>query len=313
MSDATPPGWYPDAATPGTERWWDGMAWTAHTRPIAPVAQQPGPPEPVANADGNGGSGSAATGGGTRIVALAVAGLVVVGAAVTGAVLLGRGDGGTRPTARPSSSAPLPAADQDSPSPSGSPAEGDPKVLVDQLNGITLPIPDGWEKPESTVEQALTMRTVGSYNCPGDSSDFCYHGTVTTRTASGTDITSAEELAKRDITTAADSAYEENIVGDRIHGGITSHRQLASASVSVAGRTGYQVRWRITTGKGPGGYVQSLVFPSTVGSESLIVVRYAFDAGPDGPPLSLMDTITEAIRPIDDSGTSGGVGSSVAP
>ncbi|SCF85400.1 DUF2510 domain-containing protein [Streptomyces sp. Ncost-T10-10d] len=93
MSDATPPGRYPDAATPGTERWWDGRAWTAHTRPIAPVAQQLGPPEPVANADGNGGSGSAATGGGTRIVALAVAGLVVVGAAVTGTVLLGRGDG----------------------------------------------------------------------------------------------------------------------------------------------------------------------------------------------------------------------------
>ncbi|WP_413753922.1 hypothetical protein [Streptomyces sp. R-74717] len=58
---------------------------------------------------------------------------------------------------------------------------------------------------------------------------------------------------------------------------------------------------------------KSLVLPSTVGSESLIVVRYAFDAGPDGPPLSLMDTITEEIRPIDDSGTSGGVGSSVAP
>ncbi|MFD4943281.1 DUF2510 domain-containing protein [Streptomyces sp. NPDC058409] len=312
MSNATPPGWYPDAATPGTERWWDGTAWTAHTRPITSVPQQFGPPEPVANAYGDG-SGSAATGGGTRIVALAVAALVVVGAAVTGAVLLGRGDGGTQPKAGPSSSAPLPTADRDSPSPSGSPAEGDPEVLVDQLNGITLPIPDGWEKPESTGEEALTMRTVDSYNCPGDSSDFCYHGTVTTRTASGTDITSAEELAKRDITTAADSAYEEDIVGDRIHGGITSHRQLASASVSVAGRTGYQVRWRVTTGKGPGGYVQSLVFPSTVGSESLIVVRYAFDAGPDGPPLSLMDTITEAIRPIDDSGTSGGVGSSVAP
>ena len=55
------------------------------------------------------------------------------------------------------------------------------------------------------------------------------------------------------------------------------------------------------------------VFPSTVGSESPVVVRYAFDAGADGPPLSLMDTLTRAIRPIDDSGTSGGVGSSVAP
>ncbi|WP_327366373.1 DUF2510 domain-containing protein [Streptomyces sp. NBC_01217] len=311
MSNTTPPGWYPDAATPGAERWWDGTAWTAHTRPVPSIPQQFGPPEPVGYAQG---SGSAATSGGsTRIVALAVAGLVVIGAAVAGAVLLGRdGDGGTRPKAGPSSSAPLPTTG-DTPSPGPSAAEDDPKVLVDQLNGITLPIPDGWEKPERTVEEALTMRTADSYTCPGDSSDFCYHGTVTSSTASGTDITSAEELAEQDITAAAGSAYEENIVGDRIHGGITSHRQLASESVSVAGRTGHQVRWRVSTAKGPGGYVQPLVFPSTVGSESLIIVRYAFDAGPDGPPLSLMDTITKAIRPIDDSAASGGVGSSVAP
>ncbi|MEU9315996.1 DUF2510 domain-containing protein [Streptomyces sp. NPDC048295] len=36
MSDATPPGWYPDAAAPGTERWRDGTGWTAHTRPAGP-------------------------------------------------------------------------------------------------------------------------------------------------------------------------------------------------------------------------------------------------------------------------------------
>lgn len=45
MSHPTPPGWFPGDA-PGTERWWDGVRWTAHVRP-APGAAQPvhqGPP-----------------------------------------------------------------------------------------------------------------------------------------------------------------------------------------------------------------------------------------------------------------------------
>lgn len=310
MSNATPPGWYPDTAAPGNERWWDGTAWTAHTRPSATVIQRPVPGR------GDGGAGAAVA----RTVALVATGVAVVVVAVTGAVLLNRGDGPDPTATRPDRSAPGPAATgtgpapgDTGPSPDPSPAGEDPEVLVDQLNGITLPIPDGWERPERTVEELLTMRTTGSYDCPGASSSSCHHGTVTTRTPSGTDATTPEALAKEDIGAAADRAYEEDAVGRRIHGGIVSHQQIAAGPVSVAGRTGYRVRWRVVTRKGPGGYVQSLVFRSAAGSESPVVVRFAFDAGPDGPPLALMDTLTKGIRPIGDSETSGGVGSSVAP
>ena len=48
-SNGTPAGWYPDGQHPGMERWYDGQAWTATTRPQA--ASGPG--------DGPGGGGPA--------------------------------------------------------------------------------------------------------------------------------------------------------------------------------------------------------------------------------------------------------------
>lgn len=318
MSMTTPAGWYPDPNVPGGERWWDGAAWTAHTRPVqaqAPVQAQPpgqaagfGPPTvPTQRATPAG-----AAGGRARVVALGTAGVLLVAAVATGAVLLGKDDGGTKPKSAPGVSEPAPTTDPKNSQAATPPASGDSALLTDQLNGITILVPEGWEKSDSSLDEGTTMVTDETYDCPGGGSPLCRHGRVSSITATQTDVHSPAALAKEDIVTAADKAYEEDALGSRIHGGIKSHTVLKSQSIAVAGRAGYLVRWRVTTGAGPGGYVQSLAFPSTVGTGAMVVVRFAFDAGPDGPKLAEMDKIAASIRPIGDS-TSGGVGSSIGP
>ncbi|MET9732316.1 DUF2510 domain-containing protein [Streptomyces sp. NPDC006458] len=302
-----PPGWYPDPHAPHLERWWDGAAWTEHRR--APEAS--GPPAPVAPPTGPGRA---------RAVALTTAGAVLVAAITTGAILLGGDDEPDTP-ADPAPTTSFPAAPttgppttgpptSEAPSPTGE-GSADPSVVVDQLSGITFPLPQGWVRPEHITDNTVVMTTHGTYDCPGDYG-LCRHGLVSSRTV-GSDGETPEELAEADIADAADAAYDRNAIGQRPFGGMESHRQVAAGPVAVAGRAGYFVRWRVTTAQGPGGYVQSLVFPAAVGVESPVVVRFVFDAGEDGPPLTDMDLITDGIRPVGDADTGGGVGSGVGP
>jgi hypothetical protein len=304
MSSAPPPGWYRDPSYPLTERWWDGTVWTDHRRqPEAPLMPLT-PPKPP---DG-GGSRRA------RTVGLVTAGAVLVAAIVTGAVVLGHDGGGTaRAKSSPTAAASAPTGGPQSAAPSASAsATGDPDVVVDDLNGITFPVLRGWAEPENVAEADVMLTTPGTYDCPGDPG-LCRHGRVSSRTATVGQDSTPESIAEGDIADAANAEYDRDGVGDRPYGGITSHHAVKSGQVAVAGRVGYFVRWRVVTAKGPGGYVQSLAFPSSVGSQAPVVVRFAFDAGLGGPPLADMDRITEGIRPVDDAATNGGVGSSLGP
>lgn len=297
-----PPGWYPDPHGPHLERWWDGTAWTEHRRaPEAPGGPVP-PPSP-------GGTGRA------RAVALTTAGAVLVAAIVTGAVFLGEDEGGPGTGAGPTATTTAPPTGEPVPPPAPSEsATEDPDLVEDQLNGITFALPDGWIRPEHVAVDDVVMTTEGTYDCPGEGT-VCRHGLVISRTVTATagDEQSPRLLAEQDIPDAAEEGFEEDAIGNRPYGGIESHEVVKSGPIAVAGRAGYFVRWRVTTGKGPGGYVQSTVFPSSVGTESPVVVRYVFDAGEDGPPLADMDRITEGIRPVTDAATGGGVGSSIGP
>ncbi|MET9563072.1 DUF2510 domain-containing protein [Streptomyces tauricus] len=294
----TPPGWYRDPSAPHTERWWDGTAWTEHRR--TPEAPQHPPPR------GSDGSGRA------KAVALTTAAAVLVAAIVTGAVVLSEDDGDGDPGAITAPTVSVPASPPPPSSESAPEPSADPGRVVDELNGITLPLLDGWVRPENVSDTDVVMTTPGTYDCPGDDG-LCRHGTVLSRTVTANDEKSTAALAREDISDAADLAYDRNRVDERPFHGITSHRLVEQGPVAVAGRTGYFVRWRVRTEAGPGGYVQSMAFPSSVGSESLVMVRYVFDAGAEGPPLADMDRITEGIRPVGDEDTGGGVGSDIGP
>nr|WP_280878198.1 DUF2510 domain-containing protein [Streptomyces pseudovenezuelae] len=292
-----PPGWYPDPSAPHLQRWWDGTAWTEHWH--APEAPVPGP---VA------GTGRA------KVVAITTAGAVLVAAIVTGAFFLGQDDdgGGTEAQTAPTTVPSAPTSEGPSQPQSPSPSAADPSVVEDQLNGITLPLPDGWVRPQYVSQDDVVMTTPGTYDCPGDAG-LCRHGEVISRTVTANAETSPKTLAEQDISKAADDAYDRDEIGRRPYGGLESHQLVKSGQVAVAGRAGYFVRWRVKTAKGPGGYVESLAFPASVGTESPVLVRFVFDAGADGPPLADMDRITKGIRSIDDAATGGGVGSSIGP
>ncbi|MFC8272967.1 DUF2510 domain-containing protein [Streptomyces sp. NPDC057271] len=303
MTMTTPPGWYPDPAVPTVERWWDGTNWTAHTRqaPAAPTVVSPALP--------------VRGGGRSRAVVLGAIAVAVVAAVVAGVVVFGGDDPEDPPTAGPTAATSTPSAPSSSSTTGGAPAEEEdenPTQVVDQLNGITLPVLKGWEKPEYMSGTVPTVATAGTYPCPAVANRDCRHGTVSSHTVSGTDATTPEAVAKEDIALAAEAAYESDVLDNRLYGGILSHKLVAARPAVVAGRTGYLVRWQVVTAKGPGGYVQSLAFPSPTGSESPVVVRFAFDAGPDGPSLATMDAVAQGIRPIG-SDTNGGVGSSITP
>jgi hypothetical protein len=255
MSSTLPPGWYPDPDAPHLERRWDGTAWTDHRR----LPGAPGPPRAAGGASGR-----------AKAVALTVSGAVLVAAIVSGAFALARGHGDdvvadTAPTV----TAPPPVPASPSPAPT-------PSRLVDELDGISLPLPEGWVPAKYVTRDNVVMTTVG--------------GRVFARTLPGNPARTPEALAEKDIPQAADSSY----------GAIRSHRIIRSEHVAVSGRAGYLVRWRVRTAQGPGGYVQTLaVAPARGGPPDAVVVRFAFDAGPDGPPLADMDRITRGIRSVD--------------
>ncbi|MFF4655488.1 DUF2510 domain-containing protein [Streptomyces sp. NPDC001381] len=325
MTQVTPPGWYPDPGQtsdgPATERWWDGKAWTDQTRPAGsaaawgPPAQTPTDgayaayptypayPVPPAGSDRRRGLRTGIA------VAVAVAVLTSIG---VGVYALSKDDGNGGGTAQGPGGQGGPGGGDGTGGPFGGPGgsggSGDsggsggaspspeeseaPKIksgsVTDALNGISIPIPDGWYGQEGSAGAAVTSES--SYKCPGDTSKTCTKGGVYSAPAEvlRTKGDTAEEVAKADIAANAEQSY-----GGTTYGEITSHKVLASKAVTVAGQKGYLVRWQAVTSKGADGYVESLVFPAPADTERLVVLRFGVDADQS---VSVIDTITKGIK-----------------
>ncbi|MFD7734354.1 DUF2510 domain-containing protein [Kitasatospora phosalacinea] len=164
-------------------------------------------------------------------------------------------------------------------------------VAVDTVNGISLPVPTGWKG--ATTGDGYAGLTVGDYTC-ADGKDNCSLGGVFTTQIKGTD---AKQAAQSDIADAADAAY----------GKLNSHKELKNEAVTVAGRSGYLVRWQVDAEQGNPGYVETVVFPTADG-KALTAVHFGFDIADKAPGLNQMDTILKGIAKADVGSTGGGNG-----
>ncbi|MFI5684164.1 DUF2510 domain-containing protein [Streptomyces sp. NPDC051636] len=310
MTQVTPPGWYPDPGQtsdgPATERWWDGKAWTGQTRPAGsaavwgPPTQPPPvgayPAYPVYPAQPPAGPRRGLRTG----IAVAVAAAVLASIGVGVYALSGNGGDGRAGSQQGTGGQGGPfggpgggtggGSGGQSPSPDQSEA---PKIegggtVSDPVNGISMPVPDGWTG--QALNAGAQVTSDDSYKCPGDTSKTCTTGGASSAPALllGTEGGTAEEVAKADISANAKESY-----GGTTYGSITSHQVLASRAVTVAGQEGYLVRWKAVTSKGADGYVESLAFPSPSGSKQIVVVRFGVDVG---QKVSVIDTITKGIK-----------------
>ncbi|GAA2102389.1 DUF2510 domain-containing protein [Streptomyces albiaxialis] len=285
----TPPGWYPDPGQipghPPQERWWDGSAWTENRRPAAGFPAVP-PTQPPTRPPASPPPGSPGRGRGPLIAGL-VGAVVLVAALTVGAVLLLGGeddDSGDESKARPRSSQsgkpPRPSEEE----PESSTPPGAPKV--NPAIGVHLPKLKGWERVKDSGGTAVTTRP---YDCPGAKGKVCMRGGSTILTSPGG--TAVRRTAEADIGMHARSAYSRDS-----YGGITSRQVIKKGKVTVAGKDGYRVRWKIENKRKPDAYVESVAFKHPDGTGRTLLVRTSLDIHEDAPGPREMDTLVDGVR-----------------
>jgi hypothetical protein len=300
MTEPMGPGWYPDPRHTGEgpvpERWWNGTDWTSHTRaagegipgPVAAAPAAPPTPERLPAPPGD------AVGGRAPLVVAATGAVLMLSALAVGAVLLlggesdddgGRADGDRTSTATATESGP--ARETGEPTPRYPLTDG-------QVRGASLPLLDGWE--ERPLDGGAAATTTRGYPCPADEDRQCGTAGAFLRTADESIPATPREVAVADVAAGARESYDPDA-----YGGIASHTEVLAAEVTVAGESGYRVRWRIETEAGTAAYVESVAFPAPDDSGRMLVLRLGFDIGGDALPVRDMERIIQGVRPVSDA------------
>lgn len=276
----TPPGWYPDPAHsghgPAPERWWDGRAWTAHTRAAA-----------------YDGSVRDTRAGRVPLVAGVVGVVILVAALVVGSVLLFSEDGG-RSGSEDDASGGAPRSEPDYPPRDGESdagpdgGGGDGGQQERPVTGVRLPAPDGWKRTKGSGGTAVTATP---YRCPDGSGKRCLRASATV-VDSGTSVVqeTPERVARGDVRDHAEDAYSEDV-----YGGIVSYEVLTAGRTTVAGEDGFRVRWKLQNRVEPHAYVESVAFPHPDGSGRMLVLRTGLDIHRDAPEPGDMDRLSRGL------------------
>ncbi|WP_165845461.1 DUF2510 domain-containing protein [Streptacidiphilus pinicola] len=317
MSETAPPpaGWYPDpkpanSDNPG-ERWWNGSEWTVSTRAEDTPVFISG--EPPAAARGARRPGPLLVGAVAAVVGLGVGSLVTYFAM----------DGNSQSTSAASSS-PFAGGGQNGGGQNGgeglNPFGGNggqsggsnggsnggqsgggnggsgSNLAVDVVDGVSVPLPSGWTGGTTTDGHA--SGSFGSYKCAGSggsSSNTCSYAGADTSTLKTPVSTGVQAAAEQDIAAAVKESY----------GDVTGHQVLQEKAVTVAGRSGYLVRWQVDAKVGNNGTVETVVFPNKAG-DKLVALHLGFDVTGKAPSVSVMDQIVSGVTDFSGGSLSGG-------
>jgi hypothetical protein len=299
VSETAPPpaGWYPDPkpANPDIsgERWWNGSEWTVSTRTDdTPVFFAGEPPAARRNRR----PGPLLVGAVAAVVGMGV------GSLVTYFAMDDNGQSSTAASSRPFAAGGQNGGDGLSPFGGGNGGgqngggQNGSGTAVDVADGVSIPLPSGWTGGTTTDGHA--SGSYGSYPCAGSSGssgNTCSYAGANTETLKTPVSTGVQAAAEQDIAAAVKESY----------GDVTGHQILQEKAVTVAGRSGYLVRWQVDAKVGNNGTVETVVFPNKAG-DKLIALHLGFDIASKAPNVSVMDQIVSGVADFSGGSLGGG-------